>query len=365
MNAPIDAVGIRHACPSVRAPMRSGDGLLARVTPRAATLTASDAESLDGLACRYGNGTIEITGRGNLQVRGLRDDSAGPFAAALARLGLDGPHIGAAPLLARDAAALALYDRLDRLVAAIPGRAPKFSLHVEAGPVPSGGIRCDIRVRLGRTAADTRIEAGGLSASGPPDAAAELARLLAPHRASTTDRRTLEAMFSASGLDPSPGREEPADDPDPLGATPEGCVGVAPPFGAFGPGAFGRLARLAADRGDGALRLASRTILLDGVADPASVRTAAVADGLVTDAADPRRRLVACAGAPSCAAGLAPARANAERLLALVPAAGTLHVSGCAKGCAHPAEAALVLVGLRGGSYRIARDSRAELPADR
>ena len=74
--------------------------------------------------------------------------------------------------------------------------------------------------------------------------------------------------------------------------------------------------------------------------------------GFVVRPDDPRRNVVACAGAPACAAAEMPARTIAP---AVTEAAGplldgslTLHLSGCAKGCAHPGAATLAFVGAAG-----------------
>ncbi len=80
--------------------------------------------------------------------------------------------------------------------------------------------------------------------------------------------------------------------------------------------------------------------------------------GLIRDAADPLRRVVACTGAPGCPQGLGPTRALARALAGRVPREGLLHVSGCAKGCAHPGRAALTLVA-RPGGYDVIRDGTA------
>ncbi|MBR7508364.1 precorrin-3B synthase, partial [Mycobacterium tuberculosis] len=77
------------------------------------------------------------------------------------------------------------------------------------------------------------------------------------------------------------------------------------------------------------------------------------AAGLILDPADPRRAVVACTGAPACASAAQPARADAAALAGLaarLPGTGIrLHVSGCAKGCARPAAAAVTLVGREDG----------------
>jgi precorrin-3B synthase len=74
--------------------------------------------------------------------------------------------------------------------------------------------------------------------------------------------------------------------------------------------------------------------------------TAADTLGFIVDARDSRRRVVACAGAPACASGLIPARTLAAEIAAHLPQGGmAVHVSGCVKGCAHPAPAPLTIVG--------------------
>jgi precorrin-3B synthase len=67
--------------------------------------------------------------------------------------------------------------------------------------------------------------------------------------------------------------------------------------------------------------------------------------GFIVDADDPRLRVAACPGAPACAQGLRPVRADANDWAALLPKADgvILHVSGCAKGCARPAPVAVTL----------------------
>jgi precorrin-3B synthase len=74
----------------------------------------------------------------------------------------------------------------------------------------------------------------------------------------------------------------------------------------------------------------------------------------ILDADDPLRRVAACVGAPACLRATTDVRADAVRLAKAMPFAGTLHVSGCAKGCAHPKLAALTLVG-RDGRYDLIR----------
>ncbi len=60
------------------------------------------------------------------------------------------------------------------------------------------------------------------------------------------------------------------------------------------------------------------------------------------------RRVIACTGAPGCLQASVETRALARALAPHVPG-GMLHVSGCAKGCAHPGAAPLMVTATPGG----------------
>ncbi|MGH6832784.1 MAG: precorrin-3B synthase, partial [Methyloceanibacter sp.] len=88
--------------------------------------------------------------------------------------------------------------------------------------------------------------------------------------------------------------------------------------------------------------------------------------GFIVDAADPRRRIAACPGAPACAHGLIAARALAAEISRHVPLPGdgiALHVSGCAKGCAHPTHASLTIVGTAQGCGIVRNGSAQSTPS--
>ncbi|MGL6210064.1 MAG: precorrin-3B synthase, partial [Paracoccaceae bacterium] len=88
----------------------------------------------------------------------------------------------------------------------------------------------------------------------------------------------------------------------------------------------------------GAVRVTPwRMLLIEGL------NTAPDLPGLITSAHDPMLRVVACTGAPGCLQAHQPTRALARALAPHVTE--TLHVSGCAKGCAQPGVAPVTLVG--------------------
>ena len=97
-------MNIRGWCPSLSAPMESGDGWLLRVRPRHATLTAANSRRIAVAAAEHGNGIIELTQRGNLQIRGLSPASAATFADRMVAAGLGdfGPNLLVSPLAGED-----------------------------------------------------------------------------------------------------------------------------------------------------------------------------------------------------------------------------------------------------------------------
>ncbi len=137
------------------------------------------------------------------------------------------------------------------------------------------------------------------------------------------------------------------------------AVGVGLAFGHAQAEALVELAGVSAAYGAQGVRPApDRTLLLLGVPAPRADALVARAEqlGFVVRSDDPRRLIAACPGAPSCASGLIPARALAAELAPLLPpeqrapsGGAIIHISGCPKGCAHPAAAPLTIVGTERG----------------
>src|SRR5690242_9780654 len=91
----------RGACPELLQPMPTGDGLLVRLAGLRGGLAPGAMAGLCAAARAHGNGILEVSRRGNLQIRGLRADSAGSFARDVIALGIDpgsGPPIALDPL---------------------------------------------------------------------------------------------------------------------------------------------------------------------------------------------------------------------------------------------------------------------------
>ena len=147
-------------------------------------------------------------------------------------------------------------------------------------------------------------------------------------------------------------------------------IGLGLAFGHAQAETLTRLAEIGRRNGARWVRSApDRAILLGPLSEANATATAGEAQelGFIVEARDPRRRIVACPGAPACAQGLIAARALAAEIARDVPLPGgqgvTLHVSGCAKGCAHPTPAPLTIVGTEHGCGIIANGTARGAPA--
>ena len=87
----MSAIAPKGWCPGLYQPMATGDGFLVRINPPNATLRGGAARKLAEAALRHGNGVIELTNRGAIQVRGLQQGTVQPFAAAMVEAGLADP----------------------------------------------------------------------------------------------------------------------------------------------------------------------------------------------------------------------------------------------------------------------------------
>jgi len=362
----------RDACPGLSTPMPTGDGLLARLMP-AGTIGLEQMAGLAAAAERHGNGVIEITSRGSIQVRGLRPDSAPAFADAVAELGIaahDGVPIICDPLAGLDPRELIDAGRLaSELRAALDScgitLSPKVSIAIDGGgPLHLDALPADIRLRAmpPRDRSRLRVAVGGDAASAI--STGTIARADAIDTVLWLLRSIAARGPQARGRDLLGRQQEEAPAARP-GAQPVGvhelrdgtmALGIGFAFGHADAATLTRLAHAATQASAAGLRTApGRTLLAIGIA---AERVPAFADaakdlGFIVAPDDPRRLVVACAGAPICASGEIATRTLAPAIAAsAAPHLGVddvIHVSGCAKGCAHHGAAALTAIGRAGG----------------
>jgi len=363
---------IKGWCPGAWRPMATGDGLLVRVRPPLGQLSREQVLALCEAAETYGSGLIELTSRANLQLRGVTDESWPPLMAFLVehQLVSDDPEAERQPQLmlapawqkGDDTPTIArLLQARGSELAAMPG---KVGIAIDAGNAPV----------LGDSAADFRIErstegglmvrpggyAQGTAVNNTEAAVEQLIRLthwfvdtggwesgrMRRHTAPLPD-------WAPADTAPAPPGEKLA-----LGEHREGMV-VGLPFG-----------RVAADTLREAVSPVSGSLTSASLVNISAVQvtpwrrlllqdcdTLPAIDGLIRHNSDPRLAMNACPGAPYCEQASVATQPLAEKLNGWVE--GTVHISGCAKGCARQRPAALCLTG-RDGRFDVIINGRAD-----
>jgi precorrin-3B synthase len=377
---------VRGACPSLAAPMQTGDGLLVRLRPSTAGLTVSQFRQLAMAAARHGNGLIEVTARGNLQLRGLTRNTVPALEADIARADIvpdTGLAIETPPLSGKDpteiADARAFAARLRAILAHLPTPltlAPKLSIVIDGGgKLTLDAVTADIRVMAvptGDAGRQWRVSVGGTRAGALPVSVGSDETALA----TVLDLlKTLDALGPrARGRDLMPVRRgsqsvgstaiaEPADirtDQSYVGihasADQTIALGLQPAFGQIHADELIAFLAVADAHGVDEIRTApGHALLLLGSLSGAmtELQAAAAKFGFWTDAATPASHIATCSGAGGCASATYRTKHLAAAAVGWVPAlldgSVVLHLSGCPKGCAHPGESAIAIVGLPTG----------------
>jgi precorrin-3B synthase len=366
------AFEIKGWCPSALRPMLSGDGLVVRLRPRGGWLSSAQAAGIAELSARHGNGLIDLTSRANLQIRGVRKESHEPLIEGLDRLGLVDAQLDVesqrnvlvSPFWNAGDDVQSLAAELEQALARPPlGLPEKFGFAVDCGE----------RRVLAQAPADIRIERGSdgsliVRADGAPrgrtvsrgetiETALSLAEWFVASGGVNGGRGRMAAHIATAGLPRElAGQMEPA----PTTASPAPGIHLT---GALVGLAFGQLQRATltylASLVPGLRMTPWRMIFLEGL------REMPAQDGLITRADDPMLRVIACTGAPGCPEAHVETRTLAASLAPHISEDATLHVSGCAKGCAHPGSSEVTLVGAADGFELVRDGSPRDVPAMR
>ncbi|MGA6204488.1 precorrin-3B synthase [Nocardia testacea] len=382
------------SCPGVLRLHEAADGPLARIRVPGGTLAPEQLQTLATAAEELGDGNIELTSRGNVQLRRVRDADA--LAARLAGAGLlpSRTHervrnIIASPLSGRvgDHPDLRpLVHALDRgllgapRLAELPGRV-LFTLDDGRGDVTPLGP--DIGLHLLDGDRSALLLAGRDSGIRVTTAEAPDVLLAAAHgfltladgqwrlREIADGPTRLAALL---GLDPGPDRLEfagPADPP--IGWLPQRDGLVALGAGVRLGSLPARTAEFLAAVERPILLTPWRSLILTDLEEwPAEQVVRVLAPmGLIFDAASPWLRITACAGAPGCAKSHTDVRADVAAAVesgrtevpgaggsataveaADITTAGRQHWSGCERRCGRPARAATEVTATEAG-YRV------------
>ena len=345
----------QDACPGALQVHQAADGALARVRLPGGMITPRQLEALAHAAKQWGSPAMELTSRGNIQIRGLTDTAK--IAEVVADVGLlpSETHervrnIVASPLSGRadgKADIRAMVTELDRAIQAEPdlaGLPGRFLFGIDDGRADISGLGADVGVHVvdestalllaGR---DTGIR---LAMSEAVPTLARIAARFAGSRgtawriAELDDARHLLGALSRTA---EPGATWPPVTRPPVGWLQQHdgrvTLGAAAPLGVL----QSRVAEhLAAINAPMVITPWRSVLVFDLVEEVADVALRVLAPlGLVFDEHSPWLSVSACTGSPGCEHSAADVRADAAAAVD-EPASGHRHFVGCERACGSP-----------------------------
>ncbi len=367
------------ACPGILDLHEARDGLVARIRLPGGYASSARLASVAALTSRFGDGRVDLTARGNVQIRGIQAGAAGDMAQRATAAGLmpSPAHDRARNITASPLAGLAghpdlrgLVRALDCAILADPGLAElpgRFLFSLDDGTGHAGIGGCDVGLRLGSGVAEL-VVAGrltglrGTPAAGIQHAAAAARAFLDQRRAEPArpdsgdaDARVSSARVAGladggAGVAAAAGGELSAAVSDTtdrlaLGTVPDAdrVAVVAAPLARLTTAQVRLVARMLRPGEVARLAAAGRIVL--PLADPAGAALQRLDDaGLVVSDGHELAPVTACAGM-ACGRSLADVRVLAGR----VPGLGAVHWAGCGRRCGLPADATAVVATSDGG----------------
>jgi precorrin-3B synthase len=346
------------ACPGALQVHQAADGAMARIRLPGGMITAAQMATLAEVSTRLGSGTLELTARGNVQVRGITDVAAVGDAIAAAGLLPSATHervrnIVASPLSGRVGGKVDVREwvgELDAAICAEPRLAElggRFWFSLDDGRADVSGLGADTGVHffddgcaLLLAGRDTGIR---VPVSDAADTLVGVALRFLKIRGNAWRIKELD--------DPSGPSFPPVTKP-PVGWLPQigggVALGAAVPLGVLPARVAEYLAAVEAPLVITPWRSVLVCDLDEGVADVALRVLAPL--GLVFDENSPWLTVSACTGSPGCVHSVADVRADAESALS-VDSEGHRHFVGCERACGSPL-AGEVLVAT-GDGYRL------------
>jgi precorrin-3B synthase len=369
----VQRVSSQDSCPGTLQLHQAADGGLARVRIPGGRLDAAQWRAVVAASSDLGDGNLDLTSRGNLQIRGLSPGSEAALSDCLWRAGLlpsisheRARNIVASPLAGLDGEGVCdvrpLVSDLDQALCATPSLAELsgrflFALDDGRGDVATlGADICLIGIGPDRLQLLVNGVVSGpeLSAGGAARAAITAAEVFLAERAATGSKawRIAELPRSTSGT-----LWRPSSHNVPLiGWSPRALV-VGIRLGRLTTAQAGLIGTLA---DQGLIVTPWRTLVLPGASQ--GVGELLGDAGLIVDPASRWVGVTSCTGRPGCDKALADVRNDA-----LVVHADLLdcpempvHWVGCERRCGSPATASVEVLAT-GAGYRVTGDEGGEL----
>jgi precorrin-3B synthase len=348
------------ACPGALQVHQAADGALARIRLPGGMISSSQLTALAVAATRFGSPAMELTSRGNVQIRGLTDPAALADAVAAAGLLPSASHervrnIVASPLTGRSGGNFDVRDLVRGLDAAIqaspklarlPGR---FWFGADDGRGDVSGMGADVGVHL-LTADRAALLVAGIDTGVRLSSADVVATLVAIAETfvdirgnawRTTELTDAQPLLIGLTRSAEPGTRWPPVLLPPVGWIEQDdgrvTLGAAVPLGVLEARVAEYLAAVEAPLVITPWRSVLVCDLDEGVADVALRVLAPL--GLVFDEGSPWLSVSACTGSPGCEHAVADVRSDAAAAAAdpvSNPASTHRHFVGCERACGSP-----------------------------
>ncbi|MGV0744721.1 precorrin-3B synthase [Mycolicibacterium sp. XJ870] len=346
----------QDACPGALTVHRAADGALVRIRLAGGVITATQLAALAEVASQFGSPAMELTSRGNIQIRALTDTDA--VAGALTEAGLlPSPthervrNIVASPLSGRSGGvadvrdlvgALDLAIQAEPMLAELPGR---FLFSLDDGRGDVSGLAADAGAHLLDTDTAALLLGGidtgvRLAVTDVVPTLTTIAKRFIQTRGKCwriTELEDLSPLLDGLDVSSPAGAQWPPTVKPPVGWIEQRdgkvALGAGLPLGVLGAREAQFLAAIEAP-----LTITPwRSILvfdLDDAAADVALRVLAPM-GLVFDENSPWLAVSACTGSPGCAKSVADVRADAARAVNS-PSEIHRHFVGCDRACGSP-----------------------------
>lgn len=387
---------VLDACPGAIRPHQAADGGLARVRLPGGSLTSRQLTGLADIAARFGDDHVELTSRGNVQLRALPNGVEDELTARLDAVGLlpSRSHervrnIIASPMSGRDTAGRlsvrGLVAVLDASLCAEPALARlsgRFLFTVDDGRGDVIGMRGDVglfavghdRLALLLAGQDTGVRLPSASAARGALAAASAflderdalglnawrvaelpdgARRVTARLAAYTDAGLADPLRVPSGTRPLP--------IGPIAQRGGGwALSVLVPLGRLPARAALAIAAAASEE---VLITPWRGVLLPDLVEPSRISETMAAHSLATSEGSPWSGVTTCAGRPGCASARRDVRADATDTLLAAAGRTPVHWVGCPRRCGGPVGRHVEVLATESG-YQVTVDGEERLAGD-
>ena len=141
---------IKGWCPSYLTPAQGKDGLFLRITPDKGYLSLKKALLICNVSIKYGNGLIDLTNRGRIQIRGIKDKDLNNINNILVENNIikqNNNHLIISPFWKKNDKNIYFYQLLKKSFLSFPSLPDKFCIAVDLGESPVlSELSADIRL---------------------------------------------------------------------------------------------------------------------------------------------------------------------------------------------------------------------------